>query len=331
MLNKVQKAAYELIQSDARFIYALVDIYNNAQNINSNYIMMCQPYIGIFADGAEQWCRKVGVEAPSFNNEEKGYYVKLRQAHKLFEMSYKEYETFLVKKFQESDEHFYRICSWREKVVGYYNVGVDECNGEVCGNTILCAMYMPFNILDNDKIGLKLKKLSSIVGKLAANFLNTDLTTFSYDDENNIVKYHDYHFYKKSPLKLKNNIGFVLFCILCSINYVIEFIDKYFVEEIPQKFKYAYLQYYYICDFLDELNIINKTNYYIDKSLQDRFLRNCFAHYGLGQLLKENEIVDKDILKGLTEKVFNMDYFSCKNLLYKCLGDLKSQIEEQIF
>lgn len=197
MLNKAQKAAYELIQSDARFIYALVDIYNNAKNINSNYIMMCQPYIGIFADGVEQWCRKVGVEAPSFNNEEKGYYVKLRQAHKLFEMSYKEYETFLVKKFQESDEHFYRICSWREKVVGYYNVGVDECNGEACGNTILCAMYMPFNILDNDKIGLKLKKLSSIVGKLAANFLNTDLTTFSYDDENNIVKYHDYHFYKK--------------------------------------------------------------------------------------------------------------------------------------
>ena len=72
-------------------------------------------------------------------------------------------------------------------------------------------------------------------------------------------------------------------------------------------------------------------NAVIDKSLQNRLLRNCFAHYGLGQLLKENEIVDKDILKGLTEKVFNMDYFSCKNLLYKCLGDLKNQIEEQIF
>ena len=35
MLSTVQKAAYELIQSDARFLYSLV-------NINSNYIMMSQ-------------------------------------------------------------------------------------------------------------------------------------------------------------------------------------------------------------------------------------------------------------------------------------------------
>ena len=95
MLNKVQKTAFDLIQSDARFIYTLVDMQNNAKNINSNYVMMSIPYIGIFADGAEQWCKKIGLNAPRFNDEEKEYYVKLRQAHKLFEMSYEEYETLL--------------------------------------------------------------------------------------------------------------------------------------------------------------------------------------------------------------------------------------------
>lgn len=45
MLNKVQKAAFDLIQSDARFIYTLVDMQNNAKNINSNYVMMSIPYI----------------------------------------------------------------------------------------------------------------------------------------------------------------------------------------------------------------------------------------------------------------------------------------------
>lgn len=35
MLNKVQKAAYELIQSDARFIYSLIDIQNKAKYNNS--------------------------------------------------------------------------------------------------------------------------------------------------------------------------------------------------------------------------------------------------------------------------------------------------------
>ena len=32
---------------------------------------------------------KIGLNAPRFNDEEKEYYVKLRQAHKLFEMSWK--------------------------------------------------------------------------------------------------------------------------------------------------------------------------------------------------------------------------------------------------
>lgn len=307
MLNKVQKAAYDLIQSDARFIYTLVDMQNHAKNINSNYVMMCQPYIGIFADGAEQWCKKTGMDAPKFNNEEKGYYVKLRQAHKLFEWPYKKYEALLTQKFQESDRYFYNIRSLFEKIIGYSNVGVDYCNGTICGNTILCAMYMPFSTLGDKKIGPKIRDLSIVAGKLAAYFLDGNMKPFAYDDKNNTVKYRDYHFYKRSPLILESNLGFVLFCIMCSINYITEFIDKYFVEEIPQKFKYAYLQYYYICDFLEELNIANKTNYYIDNELKNRSLRNCFAHYGLGQFLKEIEVNEKDVLKGLTEKAFNME------------------------
>lgn len=105
---------------------------NNAKNINSNYVMMSIPYIGIFADGAEQWCKKIGLNASRFNDEEKEYYVKLRQAHKLFEMSYEEYETLLLDKFHESDEYFYNIRSLLEKIINYYNVGTDYCNGAVC-------------------------------------------------------------------------------------------------------------------------------------------------------------------------------------------------------
>ena len=39
MLNSVQKAAFELIQADARFLYTLTDIQRKAKNITSNYIM----------------------------------------------------------------------------------------------------------------------------------------------------------------------------------------------------------------------------------------------------------------------------------------------------
>ena len=131
--------------------------------------------------------------------------------------------------------------------------------------------------------------------------------------------------------KIKKWFGIVLFNILCNINYVIEFIDKFFVEEIPQKFKFAYLQYYYICDFLEELNIANKTNFYINKSLKNRHLRNCLTHYGLGQFMNESEVKNDDILKGLTQKAFNIDYYTCKKILYNYLKNLKRQIENAIY
>lgn len=106
---------------------------------------------------------------------------------------------------------------------------------------------------------------------------------------------------------------------------------KYFIEEIPQKFKFAYLQYYYICDFIDELNIENNTSFFINNSLKNRKFRNCLAHYGLGQFLNDDDIIDDDILKGLTKKAFGMDYFTCKRILYGYLQDLIKQIKKYIF
>lgn len=328
--NRVQTAAFDLIQSDARFLYTLTDIQQKAQNISSNYIMMCQPYIGIFADGAEQWCKKLKIEAPVFDEREKTYYTALRQGHKLFEKAYSEYKTLLLEKFQESDNYFYSIRSIREKLLGYYNVGTDYCNDEFCGNTIICALYTPIMILGNETVGISIRDISAVAGKLASFFRCTDFPPYRYDD-NISVGYKDYHFYKNCPLKLKTDLGLVLFSVLCSINYATEFIDKYFIEEIPQKFKFAYLQYYYLCNFVNELNVRNGTNYCLDSSLQHRDFRNCLAHYGLGQFLKENEIVDDDIMKGLTYKAFNMDYHSSKHLLYKYLRYLSEQIKADIF
>lgn len=252
-MNEVQKAAYELIQADARFLYALVDISQSAKNINSNYICMCLPYIGLFAEGAEQWCKKVGLNAPRFNANEKMFYMQLRQGHKLFEKSYKNYTMQLSQKFAESENYFYSIRSLYERIFGYYNVGTDLCNDEFCGNTILCAMYTPVKTLGNKNIGPWITNMSVVAGKLAASLGCKEFPIYRYND-NLIVKYEDYHFYKNSPLKLENDFGFLLFSILCSVNYAIEFVENYFIEEIPQKFKFAYLQYYYLCNFIKELN-----------------------------------------------------------------------------
>lgn len=325
-LNIIQTAAYRLIQSDARFLYTLTDVSRNAENISSNYIMMCQPYIGIFADGAEQWCKKVGLAAPTFNKDEKSYYTALRQGHKLFEMSYSDYMNLLIEKLNESDRHYYSIRSIREMILGYYNVGTDLCKSEFCGNTILGAMYTPIRIFDNPNVGPWVKNISVVAGRLAAFFNCTNLSPYMYNDSVP-VKYQDYHFYKNCPLKIATNLGFLLFSILCSINYVTKFIENYFTEEIPQKFKFAYLQYYYLCDFIREVNEHNGTNFYLDTSMQKRDFRNCLAHYGLGQFLGEDEVVADDVLQGLTYKAFDTDYPSAKKRLYGYLEDLSEQIK----
>ena len=314
MLNTVQKAAYELIQADARFLYALTVIQQNAKNISSNYILMSQPYVGLFADGAEQWCQKLGMDAPKFTNDEKVYYTALRQSHKLYEMSYSDFLSVLLDKFHISDDYFYNIGSLRENSLEYYNVGTDLVNGHFCGNTILCALYMPVDTLNNKEIGPWIRDVSIVAGKLAGFFDCKSLPTYIYDDSVK-VEYKDYHFYKNCPLKTKTKLGFLLFSILCSVNYAIEFIDRYFVEEIPQKFKFAYLQYYYLCGFIKELNAANGTTFYINESLKDRAFRNCLAHYGLGQYLSESDLNDGDILKGLTKKAFNLGTTAQKRVL----------------
>ena len=192
-------------------------------------------------------------------------------------------------------------------------------------------MYASIVIFGNKKVGFSVRDYGVIAGKLATFFDANDLPPYQYDDTNNNVTYKDYHFYDNCPLKLKTSLGFVLFSILCSINYATEFVDKYFTEEIPQKFKFAYLQYYYLCDFIKELNAHEVTQFCLDDSLQNRDFRNCLAHYGLGQFMDEGDIVEEDALKGLTGKAFHMDYLSAKRLLYKYLNEVGRQIERVIF
>ena len=209
MLNPVQRAAYELIQADARFLYTLTVIQRNAKNISSNYIMMSQPYIGLFTDGAEQWCQKLGLGAPQFTDTEKTYYSALRQSHKLYEMPYSDYLSALLEKFKASDDHFYKIRSLREKLFGYYNVGTDLCNGHFCGNTILCALYTPVDTLNSKEIGPWIRDISVVSGKLAGFFDCQNFLPYNYDD-NILVKYEDYHFYKNCPLKTKTDLSFLI-------------------------------------------------------------------------------------------------------------------------
>ena len=86
--------------------------------------------------------------------------------------------------------------------------------------------------------------------------------------------------------------------------------------------------YYYLCDFIPQIKERTRIDIEIDDSLMNRDFRNCLAHYGLGQYMKESEIMNGDILYGLTNKAFGMNYLEAKKTLYDILRHTIDQIEE---
>ncbi len=327
-MNQVQLLARKLIKSDAQFVYALVTL---REKIDNNYLSMAMPYIGIFTDGAEQWGNKVGLKVATFNAEEKAHYEKLRSKHKLFDMEYEDFYKALYKEFIESDNHFSSICRPIAKWTKLYdNVGVDYCKKVVCGNTILCELYNPISSIKNNFDGEKIKKLSYVVGKLCSDFEGYTLSQNIFDSSFNFY-YKDFNFFIRCPIKRHDFDSFCLFSILCCINYILYFIDKYFLIELPTKLRFAYLQYYYLAGLLDGINNKLNTHFSINKKWINQGFRNCMAHYGLGKDIKENDIVEDDLMGGITIKFFNKNYYELKKEIFYELESLSIQLSEYIF
>ena len=209
------------------------------------------------------------------------------------------------------------------------NVGVDLYNEKYCGNTLLISLFLSEDIIFLKEYGEYIYQVSQIAGKYCRYLLGSDLRCYQSNKLDLSTK--DYYFYYRCPLKMKNELGLVLFNILCSINFIITFLEDLFISDLPQKFKFAYLLYYYLCGFIQEVNEKNNLNLYVNDKLINRDLRNCIAHYGLGVVMEERDLKYNDPLFGLTNKTLNLDYPTSKEKVYKYLSDLAKEIETYIF
>ena len=331
MLNNIQEKSYILIQADACFIYTLTGIFKSPNAPKSNYIMMLQPYIGLFADGSETWGRKVKIDSPAFSENEKNHYAVMRNSIKLFDMTYHELYSTLKDALDESDKFFYDTRTLRSKLCGlYYNAGVDLHDNIFCGNTILCSIYAPFYKYNNKQYGEYIKNTSIVAGKLAKAYGGSDTRLYNANSDL-LFRYDNYHFFDKCPLNIKDNDDFVLFSILCSVNFVRIFIDQYFAEEFPAKLRFAYLQYYYLTNLVPQINQKIATNFAINYQYKDDKFRNCMAHYGLGVVLKETDIIESDMLFGLSNKLFDISYMELRAAIYSELELLSEQLTKYLF
>ncbi|MCL2360671.1 MAG: hypothetical protein FWC73_02520 [Defluviitaleaceae bacterium] len=330
MLNKVQEKSYKLIQADARFVYTLTRILRSPNAPKSNYIMMLQPFIGLFADGSEQWGRKVGIDTPVFTEKEKNHYTEMRNSIKLFDMNYDELFNKLRNALNESDKYFYDTRTLRSKLSGlYYNAGVDLQGNTFCGNTILCSLYTPFYKFSDEQYGTYIKDTSIVAGKLAAVYGGN--STLPYHVNGNLTfRYEDYHFFSACPRDINSYDDFILFSILCSVNFIRVFINQYFVDEFPTKLRFAYLQYYYLTTLIPQMNQKLATNFTINLQYKNDKFRNCMAHYGLGVALKETDIIESDMFFGLSNQLLDMSYTEIKTAIYSELDLFSEQLTEHL-
>lgn len=323
--TQVQEAALSLMYSDLRFLYTVI---KNISFDESNYIPSLQPYMGVMIDGVEDWIKsfnnssKTKLDMPIFNEEERKYYEKMRDSIKMWQKDYNEIYNLLKECYEESDRYFGSVCKPIAKALKLYDIyGVDRAKGVICGNTILCFYYNPlYSFEDNGEF---IKNMAEIGGKYVA--IMGAVNEYTVDSS---IKFdtRDYGGFQKSPVGNKFSDKFVLFSILCQINFLLYGIECWVKDETPTKLRFMYLLYYSLLELIPQINRKLNTKFRINSLWSSREFRNAMAHYKLGVALKKEELVPEDMMYGLTIKYFGTTYIETKKAIVRELEQLAHQL-----
>ena len=264
---------------------------------------------------------------PLFKETERVFYEQIRNSIKLWQQDYENIYKLLGDAYRKSEDYFGSVCKPIAKKLHLYDIyGVDSVNRVICGNTILCQYYSPFFSYTGNN-GEYIKSMTEIGGRYTRLFnamseyhVNTD---FKFDVQ-------DYGGFIKSPVGNVYSDRFVLLSILSQINFLLYCVDQWIKDEIPTKLRLGYLLYFSLLNVNEQINTKLGITFKIDTSWKSDRFRNAMAHYKLGIVLKENELISGDAMFGLTRKLFGEDYLIVKKSIYKELKGLAKQIGEYL-
>lgn len=328
-LTTQQLISIKLMQNDFRFLYTVI---MNAPKINSNYITCLLPYLGLIVDGAEDWIKafnnshKDGFHIPTYSPDEQDFYEKMRNTIKIWNEPYEMIYARLEQKYHESDIYFSNLCKPIAKALKLYNIyGVDIVHGKYCGNTILCSLFTP-NYEFGRENGDEIKRLSGFAGYYTA-FFNA-LQAYSLND----MDFHtvDYGGFRKSPFGNEFSDRFVLFSLLCQVNFVLKCVIDFIADETTTKLRFAYILYYYVTNIVPEINNKLNTEFTIDDTWHNKDFRNSMAHYKIGMVLNHSDIIPEDPFFGLVQKHFNLNYHDLKLKIVSELMSISDQLERHL-
>lgn len=132
--------------------------------------------------------------------------------------------------YEESNQYFSSLCRPIARILHLYDIfGVDLVNRQYCGNTILGAFYAPRYKFRNDsaQYGEHIKNMMEIGGKYVVVF---DAEKEYETDPSMLFTYKDYGGFVKSPVGNKFSDRFMLFSLLCQIQFALICIDQFIME-----------------------------------------------------------------------------------------------------
>lgn len=319
-----QKVASKLIVEDLRFVYST--LVANKSSIVPYYAVALQPYLGLVTDGVEQWSKKVGKKDISvFTAKEKDYYIALRNSIKLWQTNFCELNLQLKNIYHLNDDYYAGVCQPIAREQNFYDIYAGYIiNGYFCDNTILDSIYTPYFKFCVD--GKYIQSMISFLGKLISEY-GADRRPHLKVDTTMQLEKQDYCGFFPSPTGHREyHESFLLFSIMCSINFLIFGVNQYVVDETPTKLRFAYVQYFYLVKLIKEINNALSCNFELDSRWYNTDMRDCLAHYGLGSVLKQSEVDKTDEFGGLTNKLFQCKWQILEKNIFEELFKLSEQL-----
>ncbi len=317
-------------------IQDVIDLMNaiNITNINDKSIFMLAliPYVCLVVNESYEWCRRDNHIITEFRS--KKVLEKIRAKGKLFSndkfLSYKQQVTEFEKCLYIQHKYFKGLAKPYCPDCLIYDIGTYKVGNYYMGNTIQYSYdFMDFAVKDKSisNSGKEIFNFSKEIG-IALQEIMISLTGKSYQlQDNNIAsaEYHneDFNFNKK----FKKIDKLIIFSLCCRINFLI----FSFKNKCPQNsmlyLRLIYITFYSLKSDLDSLKI-NYNSIYNDYF--DKEFRNCMAHYGLYNKIKENELMPNAIGYGLIEKYFKVEYIDLVSIIENKLFALIQELEKNI-
>lgn len=333
VINDNYSIVRKLIQDDAKYIYTLVKLSDECR---LNYIGMAVPYIGIFADSAELWGKRAGYIKTFFDKKEKETFAILRNRRKWLEISFREYMEETEKALTASDRYYSSLSNPLKRFFRLYsNAGVDYIGDNLCGNSLLRSIYIPSDTPASSLYEAEIEKIGSVAEKLCEMYIGDNdiidilgIRSTLYDKKTNRSEYiyKEYNFYSRCPLKKHDITSLTLFSILCSANFLLDFMDQFYIVKNETKLRFIYVLYCQLTDMLKDINKNVGYEFKLNEKWYNRELRYSMMHYELGQILNEDNIIQTDPFGGATDILLKINYITLLNELSNEIKSFADQL-----